>query len=348
MLGFYRMSLTGTAHLAAGEDAVCQDANAVKILAGGWVVAVIADGLGSAKYSDAGSSTAVNTVIRFVEEYLPSKWHEASLISLMQTAFHSALKAIQKTAEEKSHELKEYDTTLTALIYNGTNVVFGHVGDGGIIALSRYGDFSIMTKAQKGEEFNVVVPLRMGPENWIFGTSKDPVCALIMMTDGIYDIACPWLLVKQDIPIYINYIRPFMDTNILNVKTQDDFEKAQEEITSFFQGKNSEQITDDKTIVGIINTDVKPENKPGEYYAEPDWETLSRQHKEGLYGQAKKPALEKNPVRGKKPFRKRYLNFPVLLLIVIAAICILLFKIISPAKDKPELSKRQEIKYVCL
>ncbi|MDR3343161.1 MAG: protein phosphatase 2C domain-containing protein, partial [Treponema sp.] len=276
MIGFYKMSLVGDAHLA-DKNPVCQDANAVKSLANGWVIAVIADGLGSAKYSDVGSRTAVEVVARFVEEHLPDKWHDESLKSLLQTAYHAAFKSIKKIAAQREHNIKEYDTTLTTLIYNGTNVVYGHVGDGGIIALSPYGDFSMLTTAQKGEEFNVVVPLRMGPDNWVFGTARESACALLMMTDGIYDIACPWLLAKQKPPIYIHYVRDFMDTNILAVKTPTDFENAQEEIKSFFTSKDSKQITDDKTIVGIINTDVTPEVKPEQYYAVPDFEALAKE-----------------------------------------------------------------------
>jgi serine/threonine protein phosphatase PrpC len=282
MIGFYKMSLVGDAHLA-DKNPVCQDANAVKMLANGWVIAAIADGLGSAKYSDVGSRTAVEVVACFVEEHLPDKWHDESLKSVLRTAYHAAFKSIKKIAAQREHNIKEYDTTLTTLIYNGTNVVYGHVGDGGIIALSPYGDFSVLTTAQKGEEFNMVVPLRMGPDNWIFGTARESACALLMMTDGIYDIACPWLLAKQKPPVYVNYVRRFMDTNTFAVKTASDFENAETEIKSFFTSKDSKQITDDKTIVGIINTDVTPEKKPEQYYAEPDFEALAKEHQKQLY-----------------------------------------------------------------
>lgn len=104
-----------------------------------------------------------------------------------------------------------------------------------------------------------------------------------MMTDGIFDVAYPWLLAKTDQPIYVNYVRPFMDINILKVSTPADFENAQTEITDFFKGPYSKQITDDKTIVGIINTDVIPEIKPDEFYAEPDWKVLAKEHHDRLY-----------------------------------------------------------------
>ena len=76
----------------------------------------------------------------------------------------------------------------------------------------------------------------------------------------------------------------------MKVSTPADFENAQAEITEFFKGPYSKQITDDKTIVGIINTDVTPETKPDEFYTEPDWKTLAKEHHDRLY--THKPSVE--------------------------------------------------------
>lgn len=282
MLGFYKMSIIGTAHQAK-KHGVCQDASDVMVLENGWIVACIADGLGSAKKSEIGASVAVKTILSFIKENYPEKWHDDSLISLLRTSYHKALKTIKTISVENQDELCDYDTTLTAVIYNGVNVAFGHVGDGGIIVLSSYGDYSLLTVPQKGEAFNETSPLRSGPDNWSFGLSREDVCSLTMMTDGIFDIAYPWLLAKTSQPIYINYVRPFMDRNVLKVSTPADFENAQDEIREFFCGEYSKQITDDKTIVGIINTDVTPEIKSDDYYLEPDWKSLAKEHHDRLY-----------------------------------------------------------------
>ena len=287
MIGFYSMSLIGNSHCM--EKGVCQDSNSIETLHNGWVVAAIADGLGSAKHSDIGARLAVEQILRFVKMNSPDSWHEESLISLLRTAFHSALREIKDRAANDGNAIKDYDTTLTSVIYNGANVIFGHVGDGGIIVLNPYGDFSILTVAQKGEEFNEVMPLRSSPDNWLFGVSNETIAALLMLTDGIYDIACPWLIAKQEQRIYVNYVRQFMDRNVLSVKTAADFENAKKEIEAFFTSDLSRQITDDKTILGIINTDIMPEVKPDEYYAEPDWKMLAEVHREKLYG-CKQPA----------------------------------------------------------
>lgn len=285
MLGFYRLSLAGSAHLQS-DAGICQDYNDAVVLPNGWIVAAVADGVGSAAHSEIGSSLAVDTVIDFVSSHVPDIWHEWSLQALLCVAFQEALQTIQERAKTDDQPLRDYDTTLSAVIYNGTNAVFAHVGDGGIIALTPYGDFFLLTKAQKGDEFNSVVPLRAGPERWSFGSTREPICALLLMTDGIYDIVCPWNLARTDQPIYINYVRPFMDTNLLQIKTASDFAAAEQEISAFFAGKDAAYITDDKTIVGLINTDVVPEIKDASYYREPDWQQMAEEHRRRLYEDA--------------------------------------------------------------
>ncbi len=282
MIGFYKMSIIGETH-KAWENGVCQDASDAMVLKNGWVVAAIADGLGSAKKSEEGSLTAVKTVLSFVSENHPDIWHDESLISLLRTAYHKAAKAIKDLSETNKDEFCDYDTTLSTVIYNGTNAVYGHIGDGGIIALSSYGDYSVLTRTQKGEAFNETFPLRSGPDNWSFGVSNEDVCALVMMTDGIFDVAYPWLLARKEQPIYINYVRRFMDMNVLKLSSKEDFAKLEKKIEDYFTGDDSKRITDDKTIVGIINTDVIPEMKPDSFYQEPDWKLLSKEHHDRLY-----------------------------------------------------------------
>jgi serine/threonine protein phosphatase PrpC/cell division protein FtsL len=284
MLGYYGMSLVGRSHLA--DEIPCQDAHGVKRLGENLIAAAIADGLGSAKYSDIGSTTAVETVLHFIEENMPLKWHEDTLKAMLLMAYTTAFKAIRKIAEEQGCDVREYDTTLTTLIYNGVNAVYYHVGDGGIIALSKYGEYSMLTSPQKGEEHNMTVPLRRGPDYWVFGSSKESICSLLMMTDGIYDIACPPKLAKSEQPIWIQFIRPFMDTNKLPVKTEEDFKKVRDSREAFFSGDDEivKAITDDKTMVAVINTDEKPELKD---YPSPDWSSMQKKEQAGLRGQSK-------------------------------------------------------------
>jgi serine/threonine protein phosphatase PrpC len=283
VLGYYHITLTGSAHMKS-DYPICQDAGSVRVLSGGWIAAAVADGVGSAKYSQIGSSLAVENVLSFVEAYKPAKWDVKSLKALLITAYHRAMEAVRARASNEGDDLSEYDTTLTTVIYNGRHLVYGHVGDGGIVALTPFGEFKKLTVPQKGEMFNEVVPLRGGPDHWVFGNSEEEICALTMMTDGVYDIACPLVLSKKEIPIYLQYIRRWMDLNVLEIKTKEDFRVLQEKVRkALTEEELNTRFTDDKTIVGIINTDVVPEEQPAEYYKEPDWKRLKEDRDAVLY-----------------------------------------------------------------
>jgi serine/threonine protein phosphatase PrpC len=252
------------------------------VLNNGWAVAIIADGLGSAKHSDTGSFLAVSTVIDHMQRHCPKKWDIKKLTACLRESFLTALRNINKKASKEKNSAAEYDTTLTVAVYNGSQVVFGHVGDGGIITLSKYGNFLMLTRPQKGDEFNTVNPLK-NMEKWVFGASDNDICAFAMFTDGIYDVICPWILAEQEQPIYINYIRPFIDRNLLTVNSMKDFVKIKTEIEAFLNSEYNAKITDDKSIAAVINLSTLPIVRTDEYYAEPEWERLQNENKKKLY-----------------------------------------------------------------
>jgi len=275
MIGYYRLSLIGTSH-SKKDGGVCQDSSNAELLRNGWVVAAVADGLGSSKHSDDGSRIAVNEIVNFVVSHTPDSWEVNSLTSLLREAYNSAVKQIKDKAYIDGNPESDYATTLTSVIYNGRDCVFGHVGDGGIITLNNSGALSLLTEAQKGEEFNSTVALIRGKDRWSFGSSYEPVAALLLLTDGIYDRICHPLLAEQEQRIWVNPARGFLDNTILNLHTAEDFNWIQNKIQNYLKGQNPVvmSITDDKTIIGIINTDVTPAILSDSYYAEPNFEKL--------------------------------------------------------------------------
>ena len=269
------MSIQGTDHKLDGIP--CQDWSDAVRLENGWVIAAVADGVGSAVFAQEGSKKAVETVISFIKEniYL-DEWNFELNKSLLMVAFGKSLQEIINLAKEKKCNLGDYDTTLDVVIYNGVEVVFGHSGDGGIISLSNYGKYSLLTEPQKGEAFNELIPLRAGPTFWVFGQSRNSVCSLLLLTDGIYDTVCPPYFNSKEYsasPIHIKKVRRFMDIDSLGVKTIEDCEIVEKQIKDYFHGSKTKDITDDKTIIGIINLDISPE--PFDY-PEPDWEKIHK------------------------------------------------------------------------
>ena len=282
MLGFYHLSLQGSSHKASGKE--CQDSSDIVRLSNGWVVSVIADGLGSAQYSGVGSKTAVQSIIDYLSNYKFSDWNVDELRRILKEAFDSAKKSIEQVSQENGIHIQEYDTTLTAAIYNGNQIVYAHVGDGGIVQLCDTGEYAQLTTVQKGEEFNSVQPLR-NEKAWVFGVSEENVCAFAMFTDGVYDVVCPWLLASEEQKIYVNYVRLYMDMNIIEANSEDDFISLKENAERFLLSEFNASITDDKTVAVVVNTDTIPALQPEEYYNEPEWDALKQKIDEKLYSQ---------------------------------------------------------------
>ena len=287
MLGFYHFSLQGSSHKASGK--ACQDASNIVRLSNGWVVSVIADGLGSAQYSDIGSKTAVQSVIDYLSNYMVTDWNVDELCKILKEAYDFANKSVLQVAQDNGIHIREYDTTLTAAIYNGNQIIYAHVGDGGIVQLLDNGKYAQLTSVQKGDEFNCVQPLR-NEKAWVFGASDENVCAFAMFTDGIYDVVCPWLLASEEQPIYVNYVRLFMDMNIIEAKSEDDFILLKENAESFLLSDYNSNISDDITVAVVVNTGIIPVLQSEEYYFEPDWDSLKNKNDKKLYSQ--KPITE--------------------------------------------------------
>lgn len=280
MIGFYNITLQGSAHKTEGK--LCQDASDIIRLDNGWIVSVVADGLGSCQHSDIGSTNAVHSVIEYLKNNMLAEWNVEDLYGVLKDAYAAAINKITEIAESSNISIKEYDTTLTAAVYNGNQVIYAHVGDGGIVLLQENGQYVQLTTAQKGDEFNSVEPLR-NEKAWTFGASGENVCAFAMFTDGIYDIVCPWLLASGSTKIYINYVRLFMDMNIIKAKSEEDFILLKENAVEFLSSDYNSIITDDKTIAVVVNTDIIPELQAEEYYLEPDWDGLKKENNEKLY-----------------------------------------------------------------
>lgn len=285
MLGSYAISLIGDSHLQK-EGGICQDASASVLLPNEWVALLVADGVGSAARSDEGSSAAVSEVGEFLTGSITPETTMAEVPALLKTAFANALEAILKKAEEDGVHPSEFDTTLTVVVYDGEFLAYGHVGDGGVIALTPAGLYRLVTAPMKGEEFNQVVPLRGGGDSWTFGVFDEPVCAVFCATDGIYDVCCPWLLSDQEVPVYVSFMRPFMDNALLKISDAAGIEMLEGAVERYLTSGQLPQVTDDKTVAVCINTEVSPSVRDDVYYAMPDWAALHEAKMADLYDAA--------------------------------------------------------------
>ncbi|MCL2440780.1 MAG: protein phosphatase 2C domain-containing protein [Treponema sp.] len=270
MIYTYGFSEVGSSHLDSKQP--CQDANKIERTKNGWIVAAIADGVGSCKYSDVASRIAVDTSVCVCVDEINKNGKKANLLKTIEKSFTQAEGEIDKHSLTKGHLITDYDTTLDLVIYDGKHVTYGHCGDGGIIGLTANGEYLSITSPQKSEGI-YVVPLRAGKDSWQIDNLKGDFASVLLATDGVYDVFFPYLLKGKEVEIYVPLIRYFMDNNILKAskKTIDIVEKERKK---YFYSEACSSITDDKTIVVLINDAVKPMLKEDSYYSEPDWNAL--------------------------------------------------------------------------
>ena len=307
MIVNYGFSISGKSHISRGAG--CQDAHRIKPLDDRWVIAAVADGVGSARNSHIGSRIACDTVVEFCEQYMPYDYNAISIKSMIRTAFNYAMKRICQQAESAGEPVESYDTTLSMVIYNGKRIVYGHSGDGAILGLTGYGNYIEITSPQKGKDLISVLPLRAGYTHWVIDDYSEDLSAVLLITDGMLDTICPYLLKFGNDHIYVPMAMFFGDpccfgrhTDIQDVEA---FLNARDDYCSdgfynrLFRAlevhlsdsgkaaavcdhirKNNHPIVlmnsqqDDKTVVGLINLEAETENQESSYYDEPDWSHL--------------------------------------------------------------------------
>lgn len=285
----YGFSLIGTQHIKNGT--VCQDYNGCKGISEGVSVMAVADGVGSSKHSDVASKLAVETLLEHVAENYDVS---SDMTDLLKDAFLESKKAIEADADRSVSEYSDYDTTMSAVIYDGDDVSFGHSGDGGIIVLTDKGRYINITKAQKGADGFSVIPLRAGPDHWVFG-NYEKVSSVLLATDGIYDLLMPYLLRGQDTEVYVPLARSLMDNNILNVNEKNIL-PIKADLIKFFESEQLSSVTDDKTVAVLINSNKFAEILDDKYYAVPDFDGLRREWEKKVH-----PYLSEKPTKETEP-----------------------------------------------
>ncbi len=313
MIVDYGFSLIGKSHVVRGI--CCQDNHKIKRLENGWYIAAIADGVGSAKNAQIGARIAVETVVTVCEEFMPWDYNLISIKSMMRTAYNYAFKQILREARKAGEPVESYDTTLTMVIYDGNRIIYGHSGDGAIIGLNVFGDYVPITKPQKGPDGVSVIPLRAGYTAWKIDAYEEELAAVLLMTDGMLDIFCPYLLRDNEhreekvyVPLATFFADPICfsgdEKQIENVKKSielflagdegldaeiyyrilekaykkrlgDTADKILDELKIYnYPIVLMQGVQDDKTMVGLINTETVVDNREESFYKEPDWQRL--------------------------------------------------------------------------
>ena len=181
----YGFSIQGKSHI--DKETVCQDSNKTGRLRAGYYFGAVADGVGSAPHSDIGSKLAVEKLYEYCDKNIKKGMDQMDVEDVLCAGYEYAMETIQKYADSHDKKIENYDTTLSAVIYNGKKIIYAHAGDGGIIVRQTNGIVKPVTKRQKGADGTSVIPLRAGEHSWEIGTYSGNVAAVLLVTDGMLD-----------------------------------------------------------------------------------------------------------------------------------------------------------------
>jgi hypothetical protein len=269
-------SQIGKSHEESGM--VCQD-SCCCLEHDSFVIAAVADGLGSCKHSDVASNMAVNGSVLHCAENIASDMNEEQILEVIKKAFDVVNFDIKRKAGDFPDE---YDTTLTLAIFNEGNIYFGHAGDSGIIALRTDGLFEEITTPQLGEgqgNERSVHPLAT-ESRWVFEKYKHKVKSVFLMTDGMLNKVVPPLLKNQNFMLDHAYLYYIYD-NLCKNPNLDDW------VTDELLHMLPQEVNhDDKTLVCAMCETVKINLQAQEYYEYPSkelWDTLMENYKKVLY-----------------------------------------------------------------
>lgn len=146
----YGFSVQGKSHIK--NNTVCQDFNKFGQLKSGVYIGIVADGVGSARYSDIGSKMAVESLYHYCEFNIKRNMSDEDIEDALEDGYSYAFDEIERYVHKNNGAIQDYDTTLSAVIYDRKNIFYGHAGDGGIIVRFKNGSTKMITKRQKGPD----------------------------------------------------------------------------------------------------------------------------------------------------------------------------------------------------
>ena len=158
-----------------------------------YVVAAVADGLGSEAHSDIGAHAAVNTAVSTMCELIGT-WcatgDSALAISMPRFIEQSMIKAnnaVVKKAASMELPASEFDATLAIAVYDGEQLFYGSAGDSGVIAKTDAG-FELVTHPTRGVGEASTFPLYCR-EKWEIGSRH--ARGFLLATDGLLELLVP-------------------------------------------------------------------------------------------------------------------------------------------------------------
>lgn len=237
-------SAIGTRHCQLQQP--CQDYGDYRI-EGSLLLGAVADGAGSAKYSDIGAKVAVETALATMAEQVVQGLAGMTREAIATTAadfllemFKQVISALEMTAQAGDYELRDLGCTLLAFIAAPDWVAAAQIGDGFIVVGDGESSYRLLFPPDKGEFINetMFVTTSKALEHLQVCVHQDHPSFICAATDGLERVAIrfqdwqphppffqPFVacLSQLDLPDDRQaYLETFLESERLNAKTDDD------------------------------------------------------------------------------------------------------------------------------
>ena len=212
------------------------------------LVGAVADGAGSAKFSETGSKQAVESAMKFFKELVeelgtedfgsqpPSEELAKEWFTNLQ---HQVLEKFRQISEKESYSCD--DLACTLLVFSATPdwMAAMQTGDGFIVVRYPEGDYNLLFQPDKGEYINetTFVTSKTAVDYMQVKVIEKQLSFICVATDGLERVAHlkgwkPYRLFFQPLEDYLTntkdpeqeseYLEQFLDSEQLNQRTNDD------------------------------------------------------------------------------------------------------------------------------
>jgi hypothetical protein len=226
----------------------CQDYANYRTLKNGVIIGAVADGAGSAKYSDVGARLAVETTLT----YLMSKFIQKQRLCQehfsneeAKECFDKLLKSrligrFKQNAQQEGYSVQDLACTLLCFVATPFWTAAMQIGDGFLVVRSQNEDYKLLFSPDKGEYTNetTFVTSSNAPDDMQVSVIHSPLEFICAATDGLERVALrmsdwtPFAPFFNPLHEYLeetpnphqdkSYLERFLDSERLNQKTQDD------------------------------------------------------------------------------------------------------------------------------
>jgi hypothetical protein len=211
----------------------------------GWLAIAVADGAGSAKFSERGAELATLACIQYCENALSEMSDTAE--GILQAAFLVARQRVIQEAEQLSAQPRDFATTLLLVVAGPTGGAAAQIGDG-IIAVKEIGDdWAWVFWPQRGEYANVTRFVTDEDALSVLSTCKlsQYVSEVALMTDGLEPLALHYSSRSLHAPFFEGFASPLRAAVGIGEEAQ-----LSKQLSQFLQSTRvRDRADDDLTLV---------------------------------------------------------------------------------------------------